>query len=181
VALINRVDELASLGSLLDAAETGSSSTLVLRGEAGVGKTALLTAVTELAVERGMVTSAIAGIEEEAPIGWAALHRVLQHFRGSIDGLPPPQRDALRSTLGLEAGPPPDHFLVGLGVLTLLADRATERPLVTVIDDAQWLDPESGTIFGFVARRLYAESVVMLFAVRELADPAPPWVSRCPS
>ena len=179
VALINRVDELAALSSLLDDAETGKSAALVLRGEVGVGKTALLDAVTELASGRGMATAAIAGIEDEAPIGWAALHRVLQRFPGSIDRLPPPQRDALRSTLGLMTGPPPDRFLVGLGVLTLLADRASERPLVTVIDDAQWLDPESGTVFGFAARRLEAEAVVMLFAVREAAD-RPPWMSRLP-
>jgi hypothetical protein len=179
VALIDRVDELASLGSLLDEAETRKSAALVLRGEVGVGKTALLESVTKLAIGRGMVTAAITGIEEEAPIGWAALHRVLQRFPGSIDRLPPPQRDALRSTLGLMAGPPPDRFLVGLGVLTLLADRASESPLVMVIDDAQWLDPESGTVFGFAARRLDAEAVVMLFAVREAAD-RPPWVSRLP-
>src|SRR5947209_2230005 len=125
VALIDRVDELTALGSLLDDAETGNSAVLVLRGEMGIGKTALLEAVTELAIARGMVTAAIAGIEEEAPIGWAALHRVLQRFPDSIDRLPPPQRDALRSTLGLMSGPPPDRSLVGLGVLTLLADRAS--------------------------------------------------------
>ena len=179
MVLTGRADELVSLSSLFDDAETGKSAALVLRGDAGVGKTALLEAAIDLARGRGMATIAIAGIEDEAPIGWAALHRVLHRFPGAIDRLPTPQRDALRSTLGLTAGPPPDRYLVGLGVLTLLADRAVERPLVTVIDDAQWLDPESSTVFGFAARRLDAEAVVALFAISG-TDARPLWLSGIP-
>ena len=91
-------------------------------------------------------------------------------FLGSQSSCPPPEREALQSTFGLLAGPPPDRFLVALGVLTLLADVASEAPLLCVIDDAQWLDDESAVVFGFVARRLHAERVVMLFAVRELTE-----------
>jgi DNA-binding CsgD family transcriptional regulator len=179
VALIDRTEELAVLGALLNDAEAGHSAAVVLRGEPGIGKTALIEAVSELAARRGMTTATIAGIEAEAPLGYAALHRLLQFFPGAVDRLPPPQRDALRSTMGLVAGPPPDRFLVGLGLLTLLADRASDHPLVTMIDDAQWLDPESGTVFGFAARRLQAEGVVILFAARD-GDGSPPWLAALP-
>jgi DNA-binding CsgD family transcriptional regulator len=176
---VGRKGELEALTALLDQTEAGTSSAMVLRGEPGIGKTALLEAATELAAERGMVIATIAGIEAEAPLAYAALHRLLQFFPGAVDRLPPPQREALRSTLGLVAGPAPDRFLVGLGLLTLLADRASDQRLLTVIDDAQWLDPESGTVFGFAARRLQAEGVVMLCAARE-ADESPPWWSQLP-
>ena len=107
------------------------------------------------------------------------MHRLLQFFPGLVDGLPPPQRDALLSTFGLIAAPPPDRFLVALAVLTLLADSTADAPLVAVVDDAQWLDLESGTVLGFVARRLQAERVVMLFAASGI-DGGPAWLSRVP-
>ena len=103
-------------------------------------------------------------------MGYAGLHRFLLPFRSHIDRLPAPQRDAIRSTFGLITGPPADRFLVALGVLTLLADVASEAPLVYAVDDAQWLDPESAVVLGFVARRLYAERVVLVFVIREPAD-----------
>ncbi|MEV0910608.1 helix-turn-helix transcriptional regulator [Streptomyces hokutonensis] len=167
------------LTALFDDAEAGRSGAIVLRGEAGIGKTVLLETVSELAAGRGMATVAVSGVEEEAPLGYAALHRFLRLFPGSVDALPPPQRDALRVTLGLVAGPPPDRFLVGLGLLTLLADGAADAPLVMVIDDAQWLDPESGTVLGFSAHRLQAERVVMVFAAREV-DEGLPWLRTLP-
>jgi hypothetical protein len=152
---------------------------MVLRGQPGIGKTALLEAVSESAGARGMTTASVTGIESEAPLGYAALHRLIRFFPGAVDRLPPPQRDALRITLGLVFGPPPDRFLVGLGVLTLLADAAADGPLLAVIDDAQWLDPESGIVLSFAARRLQAERVVMLFAAREVEDGLP-WLSALP-
>jgi DNA-binding CsgD family transcriptional regulator len=179
MALIDRMREREVLAALLDDAEAGKSGAMVLRGEPGVGKTALLEAVSEMAAGRGMMIASVAGVEAEAPLGYAALHRLLRFFPGSVDQLPPPQRDALRFTLGLVSGPPPDRFLVGLGLLTLLAGGATDAPLVMVIDDAQWLDPESGTVLGFAARRLQAERVVMLFAARDV-DEGLPWLSALP-
>jgi hypothetical protein len=114
--------------------------------------------------------------ERAAPSWSAALHQLLRFFPGGVDRLPPPQGDALRYTLGLVPGPPPDRFLAGLGLLTLLADRAETGPLVTLIDDAQWIDLESGTALGFAARRLQAERVVMVFAVRD-TDAGTPWLA----
>jgi DNA-binding CsgD family transcriptional regulator len=179
VALIDRTQEVGVLTALLDDAEAGKSGAIVLRGEPGIGKTALLEAVSELAARRGMTIANVSGVEAEAPLGYAALHWLLRFFPGSVDQLPSPQRDALRFTLGLVSGPPPDRFLVGLGLLTLLAGGAKDAPLVTVIDDAQWLDPESATVLGFAARRLQAERVVMLFAARE-GDEGLPWLSALP-
>jgi DNA-binding CsgD family transcriptional regulator/tetratricopeptide (TPR) repeat protein len=179
VALIGRTRELSALTGLLERAAGGDSAVMLLRGEPGIGKTALLEAVSESAATRGMTTASVTGVESEAPLGYAALHRLLRFFPGSVERLPAPQRDALRITLGLDFGPPPDRFLVGLGVLTLLADAASDAPLLIVIDDAQWLDSESGTVLGFAARRLQAERVVMLFAARE-ADEGLPWLSALP-
>lgn len=179
MALIDRTRELSLLTGLLEGAQAGNSAAMVLRGEPGIGKTALLEAVSGSAAARGMTTAVVTGIESEAPLGYGALHRLIRFFPGAVDRLPPPQRDALRTTLGLVFGPPPDRFLIGLGVLTLLADAAADGPLLAVIDDAQWLDPESGTALGFAARRLQAERVVMLFAAREAED-GPPWLSALP-
>ena len=113
------------------------------------------------------------GVESEAPLGYAALHRLVLGFLGLVEHLPAPQRHALESTFGLVAGPPPDRFLVGLGVLTLLAEAASGDGLLCIVDDAEWLDPESAVVLGFVARRLQAEGVVMVFGARELSEVAP--------
>ncbi len=177
--IIDRKSELEVLTVLLDGTQAGDSAAIVLRGVQGIGKTALLEEVHDLAVRRGMMAAKIVGLEAEAPIGYAALHRLLQFFPGSVERLPPRQRDALLSTLGLMAGPPPDRFLVGLAVLTLLAESAADAPLLTVIDDAHWVDAESGTVLGFAARRLQAEGVVMLFATSSV-DGGPAWLSAVP-
>jgi DNA-binding CsgD family transcriptional regulator len=179
VALIGRTDEFSLLTDLLKGAQAGNSAVLVLRGEPGIGKTALLDAVSAAADAQGMTTATVAGIESEAPLGYAALDRLIRFFPGAVDRLPAPQRDALRTALGLDFGPLPDRFLIGLGVLTLLADAAADGPLLVVIDDGQWLDPESCTVLGFAARRLQAERVVMLFAARETED-GPPLSSALP-
>ena len=118
-------------------------------------------------------TRRLTGVEPETHLGYAGLHRFLLPFADHLERLPAPQRDALRSTFGLVAGPPADRFLVALAVLTLLAEAASAAPLVCVVDDVQWLDPESAVVLGFVARRLYAERVVLLFAVREPAGELP--------
>ncbi len=170
--LIDRTSELELLTGLLTQAADGISEALVVRGAPGIGKTALLDAVAARASDDGLRVARVTGVESEAPLGYAAVHRLLLLFPGFTEQLPAPQREALQSTFGLLAGPPPDRFLVALGVLTLLADVASEAPLLCVIDDAQWLDDESAVVFGFVARRLHAERVVMLFAARELTEVA---------
>ena len=173
VVLVGRSAEREALGGLLARAAEGYSGALVLRGEAGAGKTALLDETVAAAVAGGLRTARLTGVEPETQLGYAGLHRFLLPFADHLERLPDPQRDALRSTFGLVAGPPADRFLVALAVLTLLAEVASQVPLVCVIDDLQWLDPESVVVLGFVARRLYAERVVLLFAVREPAGELP--------
>jgi DNA-binding CsgD family transcriptional regulator len=168
-ALVGRSAERGQLSRLLARAAAGYSGALVLLGEAGAGKTALLNETAAAAVAAGMQTARLTGVEPETQLGYAGLHRFLLPFTDYLEGLPDRQRDALRKTFGLIEGPPADRFLVALAVLTLLADVASQAPLVCLVDDVQWLDPESAVVLGFVARRLYADRVVLLFAVRESA------------
>ena len=172
VVLVGRSAEREALDGLLARPAEGFSGALVLRGEPGVGKTALLEEAAAAAAA-GTQTVRLTGVEPETQLGYAGLHRFLLPFAEHLERLPGPQRDALRSTFGLVAGPPADRFLVALAVLTLLAEVASAAPLVCVADDVQWLDPESVVVLGFVARRLYAERVVLLFAVREPAGELP--------
>src|SRR5271166_5570675 len=171
--LVGRSAEREALRGLLARAAEGFSGAAVLRGEPGAGKTALLEDTVAAAVAAGLQTARLTGVEPETQLGYAGLHRLLLPFASRLDRLPAPQRDALRSTFGEIAGSPADRFLVALGALTLLADVASAAPLLCVVDDVQWLDPESAVVLGFVARRLYAERVVLLFAVREPAGQVP--------
>ena len=138
---------------------------LVVRGEAGVGKTALLEYVAERASWCRIVR--IAGVESEMELAFAGLHQLCAPILDGLDGLPGPQRDALRVAFGLHGGDTPDRFLVALAVLSLLADVAERQPLVCLVDDAQWLDRASAQTLAFVARRLQAERIAIVFAVRE--------------
>ena len=138
---------------------------LVVRGEAGVGKTALLEYVAERASSCRIVR--IAGVESEMELAFAGLHQLCAPILDGLDGLPGPQRDALRVAFGLHGGDTPDRFLVALAVLSLLADVAERQPLVCLVDDAQWLDRASAQTLAFVARRLQAERIAIVFAVRE--------------
>jgi DNA-binding CsgD family transcriptional regulator len=165
--LRGRDDERAVLDRLLEEAQAGQSGVLVLRGEAGVGKTALLEYAIESA-SRWIVLRAV-GVESEMELAYAALHRLCAPLLDRVGRVPAPQRDALETTFGLCDGPAPDLFLVGLATLSLLSEAAQERPLVCAIDDAQWLDRASAQVLAFVARRLLAESVVLLAATRETA------------
>src|SRR3954454_15909074 len=166
--LRGRQDECAVLDGLLDGARAGRSGVLVVRGEAGIGKTALLEHAIESASD---VTSLRAvGVESEMELPFAALHLLCAPVLDFVDRLPPPQRDALEITFGVSAGAPPDRFLVALATLSLYSEAAQERPLLCVIDDAQWLDRASAQALGFVARRLLAEPVVLLVAARETTD-----------
>ena len=143
----------------------GQSAVLVLRGEPGIGKSALLEYVAEHA-EGCRVLRAV-GVEWEMELPFAGLHQLCA---GLLDGrgrLPAPQRDALATAFGLSSGTQPDRFLVGLAVLSLLSDAADEHPLVCLVDDVQWLDRSSAQVLAFVARRLAAESVVLALRERE--------------
>jgi DNA-binding CsgD family transcriptional regulator len=166
LVLLGRRDECTVLDRLLGDARAGTR-VLVLRGDAGIGKTALL----EYAIRSssGMRVLRAVGVEAEMELPFAALHQLCAPLLDRLDGLPGPQRDALSTTLGLADGPAPDRFFVGLAVLGLLSE-AVEVPLLCVIDDAQWLDRASAQALAFVARRMLAEPVVMLFATRESSD-----------
>ena len=150
---------------MLAAVRDGLSGVLVLRGDAGIGKTVLLEWAAGQAHD--MQLARVAGMQAEMGMGFAGLHQLLVPFLGRLDGLPGPQRQALGSAFGLVAGPAPDRFLVGLAALTLLTDAAAGQPVLCLVDDAQWLDQVSVEVLGFVARRLYADRVGMLFTVRE--------------
>ena len=143
----------------------GESRSLVLRGEAGIGKTALLEYLVESASELTVVRAV--GVESEMELAFASLHQLCAPMLDRLERLPGPQRQALEIVFGLSAGAAPDRFLVGLAVLSLLSEAAEERPLLCVVDDAQWLDHASALTLAFVARRLLAEPVGIVFAARE--------------
>src|SRR5918995_4645091 len=163
--LLDRARERDVMERLVAGVRAGQSRVLVLRGEAGVGKTALLGHLS--AAAEGCRIARAAGVESEMELAFAGLHGLCAPMLGRLGHLPIPQRDALSTALGLSAGPPPDRFLVGLAVLSLLADAAEEKPLVCIVDDAQWLDRVSAQTLAFVARRLLAERVGLVFALRE--------------
>ncbi len=149
----------------MSAARDGMSGTLVLRGEAGIGKTSVLVAAEQQA--EGFRVLRVHGVEAEENISFAALHRLLVPVLSESDRLPVPQRRALEATFGRIDGGAPDRFLIGLAILTLLAGVSAHAPLLCLVDDAQWLDDETKELLAFIARRLYAEGLVLLLAVRE--------------
>src|SRR4051794_1676343 len=163
--LRGRRSECEALDRLLARAQSRQSGVLVLRGEAGVGKTALLEYM--LGHASGFRIARAAGVESEMELAFAGLHQLCAPMLDGLDGLPGPQQDALRVAFGLQQGATPDHFFVALAVLSLLAEAAEARPLVCLVDDAQWLDRGSAQALAFVARRLLAERIAMVFAVRE--------------
>jgi len=150
--LSGRAAECNLLDSMLETARAGRSTALVIRGEAGIGKTALLEYAVESADGFRMVRAA--GVQTEMQLPFAAAHQLCARLLGGIDELPEPQAQALGTAFGLRAGPPPDRFLVGLAVLGLLSGGAAHRSLLCVIDDAQWLDQASAQVLAFAARRL---------------------------
>ena len=166
--LLDRNREREMLDRLVAETRAGHSRVLVLRGEAGIGKTALLGYLSGVA--DGCRIARVAGVESEMELAFAGLHALCAPMSGRLGHLPVPQRDALNTAFGISAGPPPDRFLVGLAVLSLLADAAEEQPLVCIVDDAQWLDRVSVQTLAFVARRLLAERVGLVFALRESGD-----------
>ncbi|HET7046852.1 MAG TPA: AAA family ATPase [Solirubrobacteraceae bacterium] len=166
--LCDRRDECAVLDRLVEGARVGRSGVLVLKGDAGIGKTALLEyAVGSVSDMRGVRT---AGVESEMELAFAALHQLCAPLLEWLERLPGPQRHALATAFGLSEGAMPDRFFVALAVLGLLSEAAEERPLVCLVDDIQWLDRASAQVLAFVARRLLAEPVVMLFGAREPSE-----------
>jgi len=166
--LHGRRTEQEALDRLLQRVRTGQSAVQVVRGEAGVGKTALLDHVAEQAA--GWRVARVAGVESEMELAFAGLHQLCAPMLDRVPALPAPQADALRVAFGLQGGEAPDRFLVALATLSLLAGVAEEQPLVCIVDDVQWLDVASAQALAFVARRLLAERIAMVFGLREPDD-----------
>jgi DNA-binding CsgD family transcriptional regulator len=166
--LLDRGREREVLDRFVAETRAGQGRVLVLRGEAGIGKTALLGYLS--AAAEGCRVARIAGVESEMELAFAGLHGLCAPLLGRLGHLPVPQRDALNTAFGMSGGSPPDRFLVGLAVLSLLADAAEEQPLICIVDDAQWLDRVTVQTLAFVARRLLAEQVGLVFALRESGD-----------
>ena len=166
--LVGRKRERDVLNRLLASARGGHAAVLVLHGQPGVGKTALLESTIEAA--QGFRVSRTSGVEAEMELPFAALQRLCTSFIEHAERLPKPQREALGVAFGMHAGPAPNPFLVGLAVLGLLAESAADRPLLAIVDDAQWLDGASARALVFVARRLEAEMVALVFATRDPGD-----------
>src|SRR5690349_20136913 len=163
--LLGRADELARLYDLIDGIGQRGGA-LVVRGEAGIGKSALLDAAADRARERGVTVASATGMPSETSFAFAGLQQLLLPFLETRDRLPRPQRHALETATGLGEGDAPDPFLVGLAVLGLLTESGI-GPVLLLVEDAQWLDVPSLQVLGFVARRLSLEPVVILLAVRE--------------
>jgi DNA-binding CsgD family transcriptional regulator len=169
--LRGRRHEREALDRLVDGVRAGQRQVLVLRGEAGVGKSALLDHLQERASgAAGCRIERAAGVESEMELAFAGLHQLCAPMLGSLARLPDPQQAAIRTAFGLADGPAPDRFLVGLALLGLLSEVAEAQPLVCLVDDAQWLDRASAQALAFAARRLLAESVALVFVVREPSD-----------
>jgi DNA-binding CsgD family transcriptional regulator len=164
--LTGRIVERSMLDGLIDAVRDGDSRVLVVGGDPGVGKTALLEYLARRASGAGCRVASAAGMQSEMELAFAGLHQLCAPMLSHADRLPAPQRDALRTAFGLSAGPPPDRFFVGLAVLSLLSEVAGERPLICLVEDQQWLDQASAQALGFVARRLWADPVGLVFAAR---------------
>jgi DNA-binding CsgD family transcriptional regulator len=162
--LIGRRSECDALDRLLEAVRAGEGRALVVVGDTGVGKSALLDYVADRAA--GFRVARVVGVQSEMELAFAGLHQLCVRMLDHVDGLPGPQRDALLTAFGLAAGPAPDRFLVGLAVLSLLSEVAAERPLVCLVDDEQWLDRASAQVLAFVARRLGMEQVGLVFTAR---------------
>jgi DNA-binding CsgD family transcriptional regulator/tetratricopeptide (TPR) repeat protein len=167
-SLLGRARECGLLDGLVGDIRRGESRSLVLKGEAGIGKTALLDYLIESAPDITVLRAA--GVESEMELAYAGVHQLCGPILNRRDALPGPQQEALEIVFGRSAGAAPDRFIVALGVLSLLSEAATERALLCVVDDAQWLDQASALTLAFVARRLLADRVGIVFAAREPGD-----------
>ena len=164
--LLGRLREQETLRQLVAGVRDGQSAVLVVRGEAGIGKTALLRYLADHASDSDFMLARAVGVESEMELPFAGLHQLCGPMLGRLGSLAEPQRRGLSIAFGLTAGDNPDRFLVALAALGLMAETSEERPLLCVVDDAQWLDQASAQVLGFVGRRLLAESVALVFAAR---------------
>jgi DNA-binding CsgD family transcriptional regulator len=162
--VLDRVAEMSAIGAMLSATRDGDSSALVLRGEPGVGLTTLLRGAVEQAA--GMRILRAVGADSESDLPFGGVHQLCLPMLGGLGALPPPQSDALSVAFGIRSGAAPERFLVGLGVLELLTAWSAEMPVLCMVDDAQWMDPSSAVVLGFVARRLTGQRVGLLIAVQ---------------
>jgi hypothetical protein len=167
IGLTDRLSERDMLDRLIEAVRAGESQALVVRGDAGVGKTVLLDYLAGRAPDAGCQVARATGVQSEMELAFAGLHQLCTPLMDRAERLPVPQHDALRITFGLAAGPPSDRFFVGLALLSLLSEAGRERPLICLVDDLQWLDRASAQALGFAARRLAADPVGLVFAARE--------------
>jgi hypothetical protein len=163
---------METMQAFLDNLNKKTSGVLVLRGQAGIGKTALLRELVQRAAGAEMQVAQAQGVQSEMEFGFAGLHQLLLPFAGGLEHVPGPQRAALGTVFGLATGQAADRFMVGLATLTLLTDAAEKRPVLCVVDDAQWLDRVSLEVLIFVARRLLADRVGMVFGLRAGEEPA---------
>ena len=170
VELVGRRTEREAVERLLTEARAGRSAALAVYGEAGIGKTALLGHAHECAANLGFRTESATGVESESQFGLGALYQLCRPLLSDLDALPDPQRNALRVAFGQQTGPAPDRFVIGLAVLNLLSELAEKQPLICIVDDAQWLDEASAQVLAFVARRVDAEPLALLFALRDPTD-----------
>jgi len=178
--LFGRTGELEILGRLIANVRSGRSAVLVVRGEPGIGKTELLRHL--IAEASGFGVARVAGVESEMELPFAGLHQLCAPMLGRLGSLAEPQRRGLSVAFGLASGDSPDRFLVALAALSLMAEASEEQPMLCVVDDAQWLDQASAQVLGFVGRRLLAESIALVFAVRTPAagDPSPNHLAGLP-
>jgi DNA-binding CsgD family transcriptional regulator len=166
-SLLGRARELAAIRTLLARAAEGGGSTLLVRGEPGIGKSALLAAAAELASGQGLAVLRTGGVATETTIPFAPLQRLLRPCLGRLDALAPPQREALEAAVGLRSGDSPQVFLIALAVLDLLSEASADAPALVLVEDAHWLDDATADVLAFVARRLELEPLVLLFSARD--------------
>jgi hypothetical protein len=163
--LVGREREIGAIETLLDGVE-GSQTVLIVRGEPGIGKSALLSEASRRAKERGMVVLKTTGVQSEARLPFAGLHQLLWPVHEQIDLLPAPQREAMLAAFGMADTDTPDLFLISMATLNLLSASARSSPVVLIADDTQWLDRSTSEVLAFVARRLDSESIVLLASDR---------------
>src|SRR5579862_3128450 len=178
--LFGRTAELEILRRLISDVRRGRSAVLVVRGEPGIGKTELLRQL--IAGVPGFGMARAVGVESEMELPFAGLHQLCAPMLGRLGSLAEPQRRGLSVAFGLASGDSPDRFLVALAALSLMAEASEEQPMLSVVDDAQWLDQASAQVLGFVGRRLLAEPIALVFAVRTAAagDPSPDHLADLP-